>query len=370
MFEQQTQEAGDNSQQFQAHTMTVITGIDERRAREIFDEKIAEIKEFSQEALAEVKNRTQRFENDLIPKLIQADLLNALKDPSIQILLVDAQKTAASTERPSDYALLSELLLHRIKKGSDRNLRAGISRAVDIVDEISDEALLGLTIAHAASGFIPVTGNIGEGIKTLADLFDKIICNSPPPGDVWIDHLDILDALRINYFGKLKKIDQLYEEKFSGYFDVGIDKTTDDFQTALELVQESNLPTDILLDHELRPGFARLRLQNIDRLDLITINSIRQGNLHGKTIPLTSKSQLSDEQKLAIVNIHALYSRNTTLKNDNIVEFFKLWDKYESLRIMRNWWNDIPYSFILTAVGRVLAHANAQRCDPTLPPLD
>ncbi|NLE00843.1 MAG: hypothetical protein GX640_13325, partial [Fibrobacter sp.] len=359
------------SQQIQATTVILNNGIDEKRAREIVVEKLHEvINGYSQEARVLAESRIHLFANDLIPKLVKASLLDELKDPSLQILLSEAHKTAASSERPADYALLSELLIHRVKKGNDRNVRAGVSRAVEIVDEISDEALLGLTVAHAVSYFIPVTGNVVDGIKILANLFNKIIYNLPPSGNAWLEHLDILDALRINQFGSMKKINQYYSEQFSGYVDAGIDKGTEDFQKALTFVKESNLPGDILCDHELRPGYARLRILNIDRLDLVAIKSLHQVNLNGQIVSLPMQSQLSDEQKQTIKTIYGLYSKESNLRDDNIVEFFKLWDTHESLRILRNWWDSIPGAFALTAVGRVLAHANAQRCDPTLPALD
>lgn len=371
MFEKQRQEAGDHAQQIQATTVIVNNGIDEKRAREIVDEKLHEvINGYSQEAHAIAEGRIQLFANDLIPKLVKANLLDELKDPSIQILLSDAQKTAASTERQADYALLSELLIHRVKKGNDRNVRAGISRAVEIVDEISDEALLGLTVAHSVLHFIPVTGSVEDGINSLAYLFNKVMYDLPPSGNVWLEHLDILDALRINQFGSMKKISQLYSERLPAYVDVGIDKATEGFQKALTLVKESNLPEDILCDHELRSGYARLKILNIDRLDLVAINSIQQVNLNGQIVSLPIQSQLSDEQKQTIKNIYDLYSKESNLREENVAEFIKLWDTHESLKTLRSWWDSIPGAFTLTAVGRVLAHANAQRCDPTLPALD
>lgn len=154
--------------------MTVVTGIDEKRAREIVDEKLGEtIKNYSLESQKIAEERIQLFADDLIPKLVKNSLLNGLKEPSVQMLLLDAQKTAASTERATDYSLLSELLIHRVKKGDDRNIRAGISRAVEIVDEITDEALLGLTVAHSVVSFMPALGEIGKGISILNDLFSK-----------------------------------------------------------------------------------------------------------------------------------------------------------------------------------------------------
>lgn len=371
MNERQRQEAGDNSQQFQADIAIFNNGIDEKRAREIVDEKLRDvINGYTQEAHTIAESRIQLFANDLIPKLVKANLLDELKDPSIQVLLSEAQKTAASTERTVDYSLLSELLIHRVKRGNDRNVRAGVSRAVEIVDEISDEALLGLTAAHSVTYFIPVSGNVEDGIKVLANLFNEVLYDLPPTGNAWLEHLDILDALRINHFGSLKKVDQFYSKQFSGYIDVGIDKETDDFQKAITLAKESNLPADILCDHELRPGYARLRILSIERLDLVVIQRVQQLNLNGQIVSLPVQSKLSDEQKQAVKNIYDLYSKESNLRNDNVIEFIKLWDKYESLKKLRNWWDSIPLSFTITAVGRVLAHANAQRCDPKLPALD
>lgn len=50
------------------------------------------------------------------------------------------------TERPADYSLLSELLIHRLQSGQERNVRVEVSRAIEIVSEVSDEALQGLTV--------------------------------------------------------------------------------------------------------------------------------------------------------------------------------------------------------------------------------
>ena len=46
------------------------------------------------------------------------------------------------------------------------------------------------------------------------------------------------------------------------------------------------------------------------------------------------------------------------------------WNKRTNLKILREWWDNIKFSMQLTSVGKVLAHANAQRCDESLPPLN
>lgn len=155
MGNKQNQKAGDNSQQLQADNMIVHLGIDEKRAREIYQEMNLQVRrDYTKEALEIANSRVTEFENKLLPKMDAVDgALEAFADPSFQLLLVEAQKTAASTERPADYELLSELLIHRFQKGENRITRAGISRAVEIVDKISDDALLGLTVFHSVSYF-------------------------------------------------------------------------------------------------------------------------------------------------------------------------------------------------------------------------
>ena len=238
MGNKQVQEAGDNSQQLQANNMIVNLGIDEKRAREICQEMILQLKnKYTEEALKVAESRVSEFENKLLSKMKAIDgALEVFADPSFQLLLVEAQKTAASTERPADYDLLSELLVHRFQNGTDRNTRAGITRAVEIVDEISDEALLGLTVFHAVICIEPVTEVIQEGLDILNDLFGKLIYATLPNGNKWLDHLDILSTIRINNFVRLPNIEDIYSERFAGYIDIGIKKNSQEHYKAIELL--------------------------------------------------------------------------------------------------------------------------------------
>jgi hypothetical protein len=371
MKKQQQQEAGDNSQQIQANTVIVYTGIDEKRAREIVDEKLHDVMAmYSQEAHTIAESRIKHFADDLIPKMVKDNLLDELKDPSIQILLSEAQKTAASTERDTDYALLSELLIQRVHKGNDRNTRAGISRAVEILDKISDEALLGLTIAHSLSAFVPAFGNIENGIKVLAGLFDKVIYSVPPKGELWLENLEILDAIRIIPLGKLKKTDLLFAERLSGFVDIGIEKDSENHQNALVMLKNASLPEEMLYDHELREGFVRLLITNVNKLDSVIVLQEIQLTQNSETVMLPFPQPLTPDQKLVLGSIYSMYNKDTKLRNENIIKLMGFFEKYESLNILRSWWDSIPSSFSITSVGRVLANANAQRCDPKIPSLD
>lgn len=369
MGDRQTQKAGDNSQQLQADSMTVNIGIDEKRAREIFQEMTPQLKNaYTQEALKVANLRISKLENDLMPKMEAVDgALEAFADPSFQLLLVEAQKTAASTERPADYELLSELLIHRFQKGEDRVVRTGINRAVEIVGDISDEALLGLTVFHSASSFIPVGGNIQQGLDILNNLYGKLFYGSLPTGSKWTDHLDILNAVRTHSFSSLLKIEQLYTKILEGYIEVGIEKESDNFQKAIELIPSTGISKDILLvEHELNNKFIRLNINNWN-----DINSfIFRYPVGTYDSTLYIPTPISEKQKNAIQSIYNLYKQDDKIKQENIKKLFEEWNKRTNLKTLRKWWNSIPNNIMLTSIGRVLAHSNAQRCDENLPAFD
>lgn len=362
------QSGGDHSQQFQADKMIVHVGIDEKRAREIYQEMNVQLKnDYSKEALDIANTRVTEFENRLMSKMDATNgALEAFADPSFQLLLVKAQKAAASTERPADYDLLSELLMHRFQKGENRTTRAGVSRAVEIVDEISDDALLGLTVSHAVTQFSPVSGDINQGLTVLDNLFGKILYGKLPVGNGWLDHLDILDAVRVSSFGNLKKVEQYYPETLVGYVDVGIEKQSENHDKAIEILNNNRLPQNILIDHAFNGNFVRINIPNKNAISSLILQQQISHNGNILIVPIG----LSKEQVAAINSVYELYKQDGNVKQQNINAFMEEWNKRPNLKILRDWWDNINISFQITSVGKVLAHSNAQRCDNGLPPLD
>lgn len=172
----QMQKAGNNSQQVQIDNATINVGITEKRAREIFQE-MNEItrKNYTQDAFELAMKKISMFEELLMHKVEQVDgMLEAFRDPSFQLLLVEAQKRAAASDRESDFEMLTELLAHRVKQKDDRKIKASISKAVEIVDQIDDDALCGLTVSYAILHWGPQTGNISQGLKTMNGLLSSL----------------------------------------------------------------------------------------------------------------------------------------------------------------------------------------------------
>lgn len=358
-------EAG--SHLIQGDIVNVNYGIDERRAREVFHEMNLQLKnDYTKEAFDIACSRVAEFENKLMPKMQAVNgALEAFADPSFQILLQEAQKAAASTERPADYDLLSELLIHRFQKGENRITRAGISRAVEIVDKISDDSLLGLTVRHAVTSFIPVTGDIHQGLDVLNELFSKIIYGKLPTGNEWLDHLDIMDAVRLNSLQKLKKLQQYYPEALSGYVDVGIEKSSENYNKAIEIMKNNKIPTNLLVDHAFNSNYVRINITSKKR-----IVDLKFQSFNGNNPKAIVEIPLSVNEIEVINSIYDLYSKDENLKQQNIKNFMNEWDKRPYLKTLREWWDNNETSFQITSVGRVLAHSNAQRCDKGLPPLD
>lgn len=368
-MEKQIQKAGNNSQQIQAGT--VIFGIDEKRVREIIDEKINVVikelsKELSEEASVIALERIKKFEDNLISKIVKLeDGLKSFGDPNFQLNLIEAQKSAAGTERLADYDLLSELLIHRIKKGKNREKRTAIKKAIEIVGDISDEALMGLTLVHSVGRLNPTTGNISEGLDLLNETYGKLMCDTLPTGSNWIDHLEILDTIRINQQNKFTDITTFIGNSvLKGYTDVGIKINSDAHRQAGEILRANNLPIfGNLVVHFLNPDYLRLNLPKIDSVNYTSAVIITEDGI-------SVFNKLTEQQRNTIKSVYNLYEENDEIKIRIMNSFKRECKLRTNLNKLEDWWNKLPYYFDITSVGKVLAYANVQRYLPGLPPLD
>lgn len=363
MKNNQEQKSGDNSQQIQAGMIVVNHGIQEKRAREIFMEMFENSREsFSNEAIEKAEERVKKFEDDLIPKMQRIEgALEAFADPLFQVMLTSAHKSAAITTNENDYSILSELLIHKIKKGNDRKSISGISKAIEIVNEIPDEALLGLTVEYAWEQVQPNSGIISEGLTVLDNLFSTLIYDELPKGIEWIEQLDVLNAIRITDFSSFKKMDEYYTEKFNGYCCLGIKKDSEDYIKACELLKSINI-SNILIENELNTEYVRLAIVNKDQIKCLKriIYDLKTGK--------NGEVDLLESEKETLNQIFDMYDKT----NDSEVKkkFLQKIEEKANLKRLKEWVDNIPRSYIITPIGKVLAHANAQRCDQNFPPLD
>ena len=354
----QLQKAGKDSQQIQIGNVIINSaGITEERARAVFNEMIPQaLANYTEEAQKIATERVNKLEERIMPQINQVEgLLPAFADPAFQVLLRKAQQKAAITERENDYDLLTELLVCHVQKGNDRKNRAGIAKAVDIIDTIDNDALCALTIAFVLDHFRPATGNAKEGIEVLSQMYNALIYESLPSNLNWLDHLDILGVIRITPFSQMNKIEDIFTRRFDGYVSVGIKKGTEEYESALQIIQSVGLNKNILVDNIFLDDYVRLEIGNLDDINSLSIFN----NLGTRSIKQREIEALRD-----VIN---LYEKNVDLQNKVKERFMNLIDEHEPLKTLQEWWNSISGAFSITGVGKIIAYINAKRCIPELP---
>lgn len=356
----QKQEAGDASRQIQVGTVLVQQGIDEKRVREIFGELYNNTKkELTEDAISVANQRVIEFENTLMPKVLSIEgAMEAFADPGFQKLLSKAHSSAIATSKKEDYELLTELLIHRVQNKEDRIKYTGISKAIEIIDYVDDDALLGMTVAHAVGQLVPNDNNVRAGLIILDNLFGRLIDDDLPCGRGWIEHLDLLDCVRLNPISSLKRLEDYYSEQMDGYVCTGIKADSEEFTQVKEVLASNKIPLNIMRENPLLEGYYIVNLVSSSKVDNLYI-------VHNN-----DRIPFSDEQKECIRKIFDMYDKNMTENEAVKQNFIKEIDALGNLKIVREWWNNIPIAFDITASGRVLAHANAMRMDSDIPPLD
>ncbi len=125
----------------------------------------------------------------------------------------------------------------------------------------------------------------------------------------WLDHLEILDAVRLPSFGNLKKIEEFFPEKLDGYTCVGIPKGTEKYDNIISLLEENQLSSTLLVDHELLDGYVRLPIPARNSIDFLRfVNMEVNGQLEKRHF------EPSKAQKAVLEEVFDLYDTNEELK--------------------------------------------------------
>lgn len=365
----QSQNAGDNSTQMQAGTINnnyyTTIGIDETRARAICREEYAIVrKNWTNEAASIADNRVHQLEDKLMPKMVAYDnTLKVFADPDFQFTLRQAQISAASSERESDYEMLSELLLHRVKQGNNREIKLGIRKAIEVVNQITDEALIGLTMVYVISKFLPVSPDVIIGLSFLNDLYGKLLDGQKlPVGEDWMEHLDLLSAIRLGTkgFDEFIKLEDYMPLKLSNYLLSGIEENSEKHLEIKDEFEQCGLPLSCIVQYPLKQNYVYLNLPN--KLENLEITK-KFGN--GITLKMKLNKQQKDAMSKAMSLLNKEESNNMSLKK----KLMELWDTYPNLKSVKEWWNSLPCHFKITPVGVALANAYAHGKESDIPSL-
>ena len=255
--------------------------------------------------------------------------------------------------------MLCELLIHRKRKMDDKINQTSINGAIDIVNQLSDATLSALTIMtcltigiRPANRIIPISGCL----QTLDNLYSSIITCDLPNDDYWLDQLDILKAIRIIRSSKFNKFEDILSNQFKACICAGINKDSENYNKVLEI--QKNLNSDLLIKNELLENYYILPIIEESAIDSLHVKN-------GDTI-----TPISESEKIEWHKIYNLYEKNSKLEEKVKSNFVDLLNSYKNLNLIRVWWNSLEASFELTSIGKVLGHANAQKCYKGFPPLD
>lgn len=347
----QTQTAGNNASQNQFENLNNcnITINDKEFIRAIATEVFAKemlnlYRACTQDAMKLAKERDKMFAETFIPRLEKIEsILDSLKDPDFQFMIQDARETASKTDRKEDWELLSDLLIYHIEKGQSKFIDSGIKRAIKIVNELDLEALCALTVFCAFRYYTPASGNIKDGLSVLNNLFGKLISITLPTGDMWLDHLDLLGAIRVSPAIRFSKSKDFLCSIYTKFVCIGVKKGSDELEKVIEILKTNNIPCSVLVNNECLDGYLRLDIAN--------------------------ENELKIEEREALLQVRNYYSKDNVSMHLACDNFIKMWDSYKYLKIVREWWDTLPYAFSVSHLGRVLAQTNLKRIDPTLPDL-
>jgi len=341
-FSHQGQKAGDNAQQIQAGTIIINNGISEERARAVITEMQAQARqEYTELACQIIDARMKDFEESLAHMIKKNEEdLSFFAEPSFQIALKKAQISAAKTNSKDDYNLLAELLDDHVKSKEDRKQKSAINKALEIIGEVDNQALCALTIFSLLQRLMVTTQSQNISLKTMDNLFEKLLYIDLPTGLSWQDHLDILGAVRIStIWGQTKFVDY-FSNMYKGYVCIGIKNNSISFFEAIRILNNANIDKSLLVKNNLLDGYVRIDTPSLGAVEYQGFPNI---------------------QVEAFKKVFSLYENNTALIEKVKTAFETELLEFENIQKVKVWWDSMAYSINITSVGNVLATANLER---------
>ena len=366
--EKQVQKAGDNSNQVQIDTVVNVNGVSEERVREIIAEVSQRaIQDQTQEANEIFLKRVDKFTDLLLPRIESIEKkFESFQEPDFQVLLKKAQISAGCSDRELDYGVLSELLVHRVKHKSNIKKKASIAKAVEIINQIDNDALCGLTMYVAIIKFSPTSGVATKGLSVINSLYGKLLYEELPSNKEWIDNLDILGVITTSAAGSRKTYNDFICQAWEGYLLPGLKKDSEEYQKAIDLLKSAKITNQVLIENEFDSNYVKLPFL---RKEYITkINPTIDVNIGGVWYPL--QVSFTEEQKEVLSQIWDMYTNDVDATNNIKNKFIELLYSFDKIKKVSYWWDNIGTMFNVNSIGRIIGHTNAKNYDPTIPDID
>lgn len=339
----QDQSAGDHSQQFQAGRDITIQGIS---ASDVITITRAEIDRVIQEltltAESVARARAEAFERRVVEQFEEnLQLRAAFADPGFQFSLRDASRAAVSSDDQHTEDLLLDLLTNRAEQGNEFRVRLATSRAIRVAEDLSLDALHGLTALWAITSLRATETGVDSELDSARGVAEGLIAMGIPSDHNWIDDADALNLIRVSTGGveSRKSYVAFLQQRVPEDLVPGVEEGRFN-----EVVQAAGgLGGERLKacarPHPLKPGFVALVGES-------------QAAFRSRLPPAT----------VELPDVVSLVSENGFGKQDPtaVQEFAKRVQALPPLRKIASWWDRVPVVH-LKLTGTVIGFVNARR---------
>lgn len=180
-----------------------------------------------------------------------------------------------------------------------------------------------------------------------------------PLGADWIEHLDLLRAIRINSFGRFPNIEEVIVRLCEDFAEVGIKKNSDTYSEAIKFLSSCGLrESSVFIENPVIEGYVRINISSKNEIEALSLHN----NIAGRTFIIP----FNETQKSALRSIRDMYSKDSQLLKQMKDWVVTQWGLFNYLSKFSEWWKQIPFSFNITAAGRILADANTNRIDSSI----
>ena len=331
--------------------LVIHTGLDYHAVQEIFELQADLLrKEFTSHALALVDERVNQLRGQVLSSLSTPELIGVFADPDFQFNILEAQRSAARSGQPEDIDLLVDLLVQRAETVESPRLKMATRMALDAVGQLSDDALLGLTVVWYGIRLFPQSATLDDFLAAMNSHLSRF-SDALPADRSWLVDLGVLDCLQLGVGGiSLKNFVQLIgENKAMGFTCAGMDADLAERHRS-SFADVSPLLAQLIVPHPLAAGSYCLAGSNEERLRAIAAEV-------ASMIPCdqTKLSQLLDS---AVASNR--YSERVSNWEDLLRSKVHLHDALKSIDL---WWQDLP-ALQVTPAGVAIGYANLRRHIP------
>lgn len=359
---------GDSSLQVQSDTFNqqinnyYVSGVTEEQVITIFKEQAKNIiQEYGIIAEEKANERINKFENITLEKIHNLEAsLDAFKKPELRVFVSECYKSAVQTDLDSDYDVLSELLLERIKNDGNRAIYSYLKYATQIIPDLDSNALLALTVYFCAYDLIFNATRPLDVMRMMDELYKNVLYAKLPEKSDWIEQLEILRCIKTHQFYMPLSYIEHFKKTYSAFFEIGIKENSENYVKTIEILNQNKIPSDIFEPHEFNPGYYKLSIARESDIDKrIAFKSFFGGNLIMPT----------EEQKSALHAIYKLYESNSALKAAISAKIKDTLKTYQYINSIISWLDKIKVSFSIASVGNLIANANSRIYEKQIPKL-